>query len=147
MSKKNILIVIIFLVLVGLLFSVKVYDLDFLIDVTESDTDLGTENIVLNAKLIRFPFNLGIIYGQLTIDQTVFRISHLKIMPKGTYHSSESYEFNLKNKDDQELLNGYAILMGDLDEHKSFDIRITFNKMDLFTGKSRTEYILGIYTF
>lgn len=147
MSKKNILIVIIFLVLVGLLLSMNVYDLDFLIGVVESDTDLETENIKINAKLIRFPFNLGIIYGQLTIDQTVFRISHLKIMPKGTYHSSESYEFNLKNKDDQELLNGYAILMGDLDEHKSFDIRITFNKMDLFTGKSRTEYILGNYTY
>lgn len=147
MSKKYIFIVVIFLVLVGLLFSVKVYDLDFLIEVVESDIDLETEIIRMDAKLIGFPFNLGIIFGKLTIDQTVFRISHLKIMPEGTFHSSISYEFNLKNKDDQELLNGYAILMGDLNESESFDLRIVFNKMDLFTGKSRTEDILGTYTY
>lgn len=137
------LIVIFLLVVVGLFCTLNSIDLDFMFSVIESDIDLVTENIVINAKLIRFPFNLGIIYGHLTINQTEYKISRLNILPDKLNQTNETYRFNLENKNDQELLNGSGILMYDLDSRKALDLIISFEKMDLKIGKSRTEQIYG----
>ncbi len=139
-NKKRLLVLTIILMITLIaIVTIESTDFDLKFSVDQNDSTVEAETVTLKGKLIKLPLDFYYIKGKLYIDEKSYSLGKFKKVSNP--YNDDIYTLVFNDKDDQEFMNGEALLVGNISDNTVQSMNISIFKMKLNTGFSYGETI------
>lgn len=126
------------IVLVWIRFNIIETKFDFKFEVDPIDSTLDVDEVIFNGTLIKFPFNVYYVKGNLIIDDKKYNVN---IYKRESNPYLDAYRINLVDEKNNGFFNGYARLIGDITQNSLQSMYISIDITDKNTGFTKGEHI------
>jgi len=118
---------------------INTHRFDMRFNVDSAQPEIMVDKVQLTGLIIKFPLDLYFIKGNLTMDETDYKLANYYKSGFNPIAKVGLYDLKLVNGKNEAFMDGLIRCNGDIIQGNLIDITITLNFMDKTTGNSYSQ--------